>query len=234
MGTAYRHEYKYSIHSGQAALLEARTAAILQRDPHVAETGNYVVKSLYFDDYQDTCFWENEDGYDLRFKFRIRYYDNNTDYIRLEKKSKQNGMTQKESCLITKEMCQSFMAGQIPQVHEDMPQKMKKLFTEMRLANMVPKVIVIYERRPYIYPAGNIRITFDRNIASSNDIGNFLNTNIIVRPIMKKGESLMEVKWDEVMPEHIYHHLALDKLQWTSFSKYYNCRKYDCYGGYGV
>ena len=234
MGTAYRHEYKYRVDSCQAALLEARASAILQRDPHVAESGSYVIKSLYFDDYQDSCFWENEDGYNVRSKFRIRYYDDNIGYIRLEKKSKKNGMTRKESCVISEEMCRSFMAGQIPQVKEDMPQIMKELFTEMRLRNLIPKVIVIYERRPYIYSAGNIRITFDKNIASSNDIAHFLSSEMVLRPVMAKGESLLEVKWDEVMPEHIYYYMALDEISWTSFSKYYWCRKYDCYGGYGV
>lgn len=214
--------------------MEARAAAILQRDPHAAQTGSYVIKSLYFDDYQDTCFWENEDGYNARSKFRIRYYDNQTDCIRLEKKSKRNGMTCKESCVITEEMCRRFMAGQIPQVCTEMSQAMKALFTEIRLRKLLPKVIVVYERKPYIYHAGNVRITFDRNIASSNDLKHFLDSNMVLRPIMRKGEGLLEVKWDEVMPEHIYHHLALDTLQWTSFSKYYFCRKLDCYGGYDV
>ena len=234
MGTAYRHEDKYKIDSCQAAIMEARTMALLQRDPHVAESGSYIIKSLYFDDYQDTCFWENEDGYNIRSKFRIRYYDNKTDYIRLEKKSKRNGMVRKDSCVITEEMCRCFMMGRIPQVSEEMPQIMKTLFTEMRLRNLIPKVIVVYERRPYIYNAGNVRITFDRNIASSNDIKHFLDADMVLRPVMQKGESLLEVKWDEVMPEHIYHYLSLDELQWTSFSKYYYCRKYDCCGGYGV
>lgn len=234
MKAAYRHEYKYKIDSRQASLLEVRTAAMIKKDPHVGEAGSYIVKSLYFDDYEDTCFWENEDGYNVRSKFRIRYYDNNTDYIRLEKKSKRNGMTQKTSCVITEEMCRSFMGGQIPQVQEDMPPLMKELITEMLLRNLIPKVVVIYERRPYIYEPGNVRITFDRNIASSNDIPHFLDEEMVVRPIMPNGESLLEVKWDEVMPEFIYQNLSLDELQWTSFSKYYCCRKYDCYGGYGV
>lgn len=234
MGTAYRHEDKYRIDSCQAAILEVRTAALLQRDPHAAGTGSYVVKSLYFDDYQDTCFWENEDGYNVRSKFRIRYYDNQTDYIRLEKKCKRNGMVCKESCVITEEMCRCFMAGQIPQMCEEMPQIMKALFTEMRLRKLIPKVIVVYERKPYICNVGNVRITIDSNVASSNDMKHFLDTDMVLRPVMQKGESLLEVKWDEVMPEYIYHHLALDELQWTSFSKYYCCRKFDCYGGCGV
>lgn len=234
MGTAYRHEYKYIIDSCQAALLETKVKAMLQRDPHVKKNGSYVVKSLYFDDYQNSCFWENEDGYNIRSKYRIRYYDNKKEFIRLEKKSKKNGMTRKECCIITEKMCRSFMDGQIPQVEEDMPLIMKELFTEMRLKKLIPKVIVVYERRPYIYGAGNVRITFDRSIASSNDISHFLDDEMVMRPILQTGESLLEVKWDEVMPEFIYRNLELNELQWTSFSKYYYCRKYDCYGGIRV
>ena len=111
---------------------------------------------------------------------------------------------------------------------------MKELFTEMRLKKLIPKIIVVYERRPYIYGAGNVRITFDRSIASSNDISHFLDDEMVMRPILQTGESLLEVKWDEVMPEFIYRNLELNELQWTSFSKYYYCRKYDCYGGIRV
>ena len=112
-----------------------------------------------------------------------------------------------------------------------MPEVKQKLFTEMRLKSLVPKIIVIYERKPYVYSVGNVRVTFDQNILASNDIMNFLKEEISVRPIMPAGESVMEVKWDEMLPDHIKNHLSLDSLQWTSFSKYYLCRKYDCYGG---
>ncbi len=231
MSTAYRHEYKYRIHSAQAALLEARARAVLLPDSHAGKDGTYVIKSLYFDTLHDDCFFESEDGYDNRAKYRIRYYNQETSFLRLEKKSKRNGMTKKESCRITQEQCRVFLSGRIPQVREDMDPVMRKLFLEMQLKQMVPKVIVIYERLPFVCPAGNVRITFDRCLLSSGDLKNFLGEITTRRPVFPQGESLLEVKWDELLPDHIRRHLSLDTLQWTSFSKYYLCRKYNCYGG---
>lgn len=234
MGNKYRHEYKYRIDAGQAAILEMRASMLLQADSHAGESGTYLIKSLYFDDYNERCFKENEDGADNRSKFRIRYYNDDLSCIRLEKKSKRNGMTLKESCLITEAMCREFMAGRIPQITDDMSQKMKSLFTEMRLKCMTPKIIVIYERKPYVCSIGNVRVTFDRCISAANVISDFLKSELTVRPIMAKGESILEVKWDELLPDYISDQLSLESLQWSSFSKYYLCRKYDCYGGVNI
>lgn len=234
MEKKYRHEYKYRLDAASAAVLEARVSLLLRPDFHAGTDGNYIIKSLYFDDFADSCYWEKENGVNERSKFRIRYYNNDTKYIRLEKKSKENGMTCKESCLITEEMCREFMSGSVPAVREDMPDKLKELLTEMRLRGLIPKVIVIYERKPYICGIGNVRVTFDRKLAASNDIVHFLEETQVLRPVMQKGESLLEVKWDELLPDYIREHLSLESLQWTSFSKYSLCRKYDCYGGLGV
>lgn len=231
MEKKYRHEYKYKIDARQLAILDMRASMILQPDKHTDERGAYCIKSLYFDDYRDSCYWENEGGYNIRSKFRIRYYNNDTSCIRLEKKSKVNGMTNKESALISEQECLEFMNGRIPEITSDMPKMKQELFTQMRLKSLVPKVIVIYERKPYVYRVGNVRVTFDKNILSSNDIMHFLEEEISARPIMPAGECVMEVKWDEMLPDYIRNHLSLDSLQWTSFSKYYLCRKYDCYGG---
>ncbi len=231
MSMTYRHEYKYRIEADEEAVLLARAKAVLKADSHAGADGSYVIKSLYFDNYHDECFYENEDGYDRRSKYRIRYYDKDTGFIRLEKKSKLNGMTRKESCRISEGQCREFMAGRIPVVTGDMPDAMKYLFTEMRIKSMVPKVIVVYERKPFVNPVGNVRVTFDGNLLSSNDIGTFLDGIRTLRPVFKRGESLLEVKWDELLPDYIYNDLELDSLQWTSFSKYYLCRKYNCYGG---
>ncbi len=232
MSAEYRHEYKYCINAAQAALLECRARAVLTPDPHAGPLGSYVIRSLYFDTPYDSCYYESEDGYDRREKYRIRLYNSHTDFLRLEKKSKQNGMTKKESCVITQEQCKSFMEGRVPPITETMSAVQKKLFLEMEHKAMLPKVIVIYERIPYIHPVGNVRITFDRALASASDVMRFLDEEIPVeRPVFPAGESLMEVKWDELLPDHISRHMALDSLQWTSFSKYYLCRKYHCYGG---
>ena len=226
-----RHEYKYILDGWQEALLFIKAEGMLSRDAHVGEDGVYYISSLYFDDYYNTCYYENESGVDQRAKYRIRIYNHNRDRIRLEKKMKSFGMTRKESCEITEEQCREFMKGEIPQMSSDASEISVRLFTEMRIRSMIPKVIVTYERIPFIYPAGNVRITFDRKITSSYDVESFMGQETAMRPILPKGRSVLEIKWDETLPKYIREYLQLDDLQWTNFSKYYLCRKYNTNGG---
>ena len=124
-----------------------------------------------------------------------------------------------------------FMNGHIPEYDDEISLKQKELFTQMRLKCMRPTVIVQYLRKPFVYGPGNVRVTFDSSICSSNDIDSFLNEDIILRPILARGQSILEVKWDEFLPSHLKNSLELDSLRWSSFSKYSLCRKYNCYGG---
>ena len=230
----YRHEYKYLLDYDQMMLTKLRAKGLMHPDSHVNSAGRYLIRSLYFDDDQDTCYRENEDGYNIRHKYRIRYYNNDTSYITLEKKSKLNGMTLKEQARLGLEECKLLMAGDIPKITSSMDEKLSELLAGLKLDGVRPKVIVQYEREPYIYEAGNVRVTFDENILSSNEIERFLEADFAVRPVLKKGESLLEVKWDDVLPRHIADYMSLDKLMWSGFSKYYYCRRYDLYGGITV
>ena len=222
----YRHEYKYLIDARTESILKIRASGVLMPDPHAREDGSYFIRSLYFDDRQDSCLQENEAGTDPRSKFRIRYYNSDPSRRQLEMKSKTRGMTLKESCSITREECQCFMAGQIPAITPEMPSMKQSLFSEMAVRALEPKVIVSYERIPFVYPGGNVRVTFDRMLSSSTDIPAFLDGNYVTRPVFTLGNSILEVKWDEALPLHIKDVLKLDWLQWTAFSKYAMCRRY--------
>ena len=222
----FRHEYKYLIDSRTEEILKIRAQGVLMPDSHADAAGSYYIRSLYFDDRYDSCLRENISGTDPRSKFRIRYYNSDTSVLHLEKKSKERGMTRKESCSLTLEECRQFMEGNIPEITGEMPDKKKKLFSEMMVRGLVPKVIVSYERLPFVYPGGNVRVTFDRKLVSSLQIESFLDGANMERPVFASGQSILEVKWDEVLPRHIQMVLNLDCLQWTAFSKYSMCRRY--------
>ena len=222
----FRHEYKYMIDAKQEAILKIRAMGVMQLDSHVQANGAYVIRSAYFDDAHDSCLTENLAGTDPRSKFRIRYYNSDSSWIFLEKKSKVRGMCLKDSCPLTAEECEIFLRGEVPSVTEDMPKKKQELFTEVQLRGLVPKVIVTYERIPYIYSAGNVRVTFDREITSSLELDRFLTGNYVQRPVLPCGHSILEVKCDEVMPRHIKDVLQLEGLNWTAFSKYFMCRMF--------
>ncbi len=226
----YRHENKYMINEYKRKLLEAKLGGFLVQDVHSDDDSNYHIRSLYFDDYNNRCYYENESGVDPREKYRIRYYNGDTSYIVLEKKIKNHGFTAKHSCQITEEECRWMMKGHIPPIADDMPDLKKRLFTEMRIKLMKPKVIISYDRTAYIYNTGNVRVTFDSNITASANVDRFLEQRFPVRPVMSQG-LILEIKWDEVLPDFIRKVLTDSKLHRTSFSKYYTCRKYNNNGG---
>ena len=220
----YRHEFKYLIDPRQEALLRMKAGAVMRRDSHVGPGGAYLIRSAYFDDLEDSCLGENLGGTDPRSKFRIRYYNGDTGRIQLEKKSKQRGMCLKEACAITRRECEVFLSGEIPPFAQEDPEIKKRLFTEIRLRGLRPVTIVTYERIPFVYSGGNVRVTFDRKLSSSGDLDRFLSGDYPRRPVFPTGQSLMEVKWDEVFPRHIREILQTENLVWTAFSKYYMCR----------
>lgn len=222
----YRHELKYLCSEAQLALIQARIHHLIDLDAHVGENGIYQIRSLYFDDYDNRCYYENENGTDPREKFRIRIYNGSTEKISLELKKKERGKTLKLSCPLTEEQCRILMRGEPLPDSKEYPPVLQKLLLLMKTALMKPKIIVEYDRVPYVYRLGNVRITLDKNICSSNQLADFLNRDIYKRPIMPAGMHVLEVKFDEYLPDDIYKALQLDSLRQTAYSKFYLCRKF--------
>ena len=220
----YRHEYKYLIDSGQRAVTLIKARGLMKPDPHAGKDGCYLIRSLYFDDRSDTCFFQNEAGADPRAKYRIRYYNSDTSFIRLEKKIKRKGMTLKRSCPLTEQEVEALISGSSPPISADMPEEKRRMLYELISRGMLPKVIVTYRRVPFIYPAGNVRVTFDSDITSSDETSRLLTRDYRQRPVLPPGKCILEVKWDELLPLHIKSMMQLDTLQWSTFSKYYTCR----------
>ena len=222
----YRHELKYQISDAQVAMLKNRITHLIPADSHAGKNGCYTIRSLYFDDYENRCLRENEDGTDPREKFRIRIYNASSDRITLECKRKERGKTHKTSCPLTLEQTKMLMAGNILPDIASQPPLLQKLTMLMMTHRMRPVVIVEYDRIPYVYKNGNVRITLDTNIRSSSAVDQFLDEQITNRPVMPTGQQLLEVKYDEYLPDFIYRALQLHSLRQTAFSKYYICRKY--------
>jgi len=222
----YRHELKYQVTDAQVAMLKNRITHLIPADSHAGENGVYSIRSLYFDDYENRCLRENEDGTDPREKFRIRIYNASSERITLECKRKERGKTHKTSCPLTEEQTRMLMAGKILPDIASQPPLLQKLTMLMMTRRMRPVVIVEYDRIPFVYKNGNVRITLDTNIASSAAVDRFLDENILPRPVLPEGQQLLEVKYDEYLPDFIYRSLQLHSLRQTAFSKYYICRKY--------
>lgn len=227
----WRHEFKYFSPELLLDEVEKRCSVILKKDSHVGQKGFYHIRSVYFDDIYNTCFYENENGTDPREKFRIRIYDCSDKRISLELKQRKMGKCHKLSCPLSKERLDALVSFDfhneilVPKQNDEYIYK--KFYSEILFRNLHPVNIVCYDRVPYINEIGNVRVTFDRNIRSADDFKNFFNPELASRPILPAGTNLLEVKFDELLPDYIYDTLSTEMLKQTSFSKYYLCRKYN-------
>ena len=57
----FRNEWKYLISTSEKEVLNLRMKPLMKLDPH-AETGGYLIRSLYFDDYWNSAYEEKESG----------------------------------------------------------------------------------------------------------------------------------------------------------------------------
>ncbi len=219
----YRHEWKYEINYGDFLVLRQRMSAVAGRDRH-APGGTYRVRSLYFDNMGDKVLREKLDGVNRREKFRIRYYNDDTSWMRLEKKSKVNGLCLKESQRITKEQVQMILDG----TWEWMPQSslplIKELYVKLREQGLRPKIIVDYLREPFVFGTGGVRVTLDYQVRLGMEPGDFLNPFQITVPA--GAPIILEVKWNEFLPDIIRDALQIPGRRTGAFSKYAACRIY--------
>lgn len=222
----FRHEFKYEIDTCQVAILQNRLSEIMQLDKHARNDGIYEVRSLYFDDFYNSCYYENENGTDPREKFRIRIYNGSPQNIHLELKRKEVGKTLKRSCAMTKQQVDALIAGDIFPWDDNMDPLLKKFYIWIECRIGRPKVIVNYSRIPFVCADGNTRVTLDLNISSSADIHAFFDSTFFGRPIMPVGKHVLEVKFDEFLPDYIAHSVQTNALNRITCSKYYLCRKF--------
>ena len=88
--THYRHEFKYLVSEAQILLLKNRISSIMSADPHAGRNGGYSIRSLYFDNYVNGCYYDNENGVEPREKYRIRIYNHSRERVVLECKRKEH------------------------------------------------------------------------------------------------------------------------------------------------
>ena len=213
-----RHEYKMYINMADYISLVSKLKYIMKPDSNALENGKYKVRSLYFDNYLDRAVMEKFSGISKREKFRIRLYNDDPGFIKLEKKSKSNRLCYKESVLLSQEECIDLINGQYDFLKDKEEPIFMELYAKMNYQNLRPKTIVDYEREAYIYRAGNIRITFDSNIRMSNNVKGIFNGNLPTTP--SANAIILEIKYDGFFPEIIRQIIRIDNRNETEFSKY--------------
>lgn len=224
MASNFRHEYKFRLSFGEYLSLRSRLRAVLPHDPHAGPSGEYLIRSVYFDNADDKALREKLNGTDRREKFRVRWYNGDTSYIALEKKRKQRGLCCKTGCLLTKEELSRIFQGDAAWLKESGRETAVELAAKMELQGLRPRTVVDYRREPFVFPPGNVRVTLDRDIRGAGFVPDLLERDVHTLPA---GEAvLLEVKYDQFLPDLIRDLVQLDSRNAGAFSKYAACRGY--------
>lgn len=220
----FRHEWKHEINIGDCVALRQRLNAIMQTDQH-SLNGKYEIRSLYFDNIYDKALREKIDGVAKREKFRIRFYNGDTSFISLEKKTKIGQLTNKQSNVITEEDAKMLLNGNYENIESGDRVVLEELCRKIKTQGLMPKTIVDYTREAFVYPAGNVRVTLDYNIRTGMSCKDFLDPNCITVPA-GTPIIILEVKWDEYLPDIIRDAVQLNGRRSSPYSKYAACRIY--------
>ena len=226
----FRHEHKYIEPESSLIGIQSRLNALMQKDTHVKAGNSYAIRSLYFDDYRDRFLNESIDGVDERTKWRIRIYDRDASFISLERKMRKADLISKQSCRIDVDTYKALIKTEAA-ISTANPPLLNLFIKEIKTSALHPAVIVEYDRTPFVAKSGNTRVTIDRNIRSSDELDAFLSDgNLSSRPVLVSGQSLLEVKFDAFLPDHIAHAIEHGRMRRETFSKYYLARKFSCTG----
>ena len=222
----YRHELKYSIPYADYLALRSRLSALMKKDPHTNADGTYIIRSIYFDNSDDKALKEKIAGVAKREKFRIRYYNDDLSFITLEKKIKNGSLTMKFDATITEAECRKLLAGDTAWMKDHPEGLVQELYAKMQYQMLRPRVLVSYIREPFIYKAGNVRITFDSEIRSSLYDMDFLDGADDISVTDHPKDMILEVKYDAFLPEPVRKLIQTSGIRQQSFSKYGACRRF--------
>ena len=220
----YRHEWKHMIDLSDRIAIRQRLRAVARPDGH-ARDGRYLIRSLYFDSPVDTALREKLDGVNRREKFRLRCYNGDPSLIHLEKKSKRNGLGSKELTEVSAAEVRALLEGDMDWMARSGRTLVWELYQKMHTQLLRPRTIVDYIREPFVYAPGNVRVTIDTDIRTGLSRTDFLDPDC---PTVPAGDApaILEVKWDEYLPEIIRAAVQLPGRRASAFSKYAACRIY--------
>lgn len=220
-----RRELKHEMTKGDCYLLRNKLKHYMEVDPHAGENGTYLIRSVYFDNFDNKVLIQKKEGLFERDKFRVRLYDFNTGHLNLEKKSKRNNLTYKQKCPITAEEYEQIRHGNISWMERDARPLIRDLYWQMNLLQLKPITVVDYEREVFIYKYGNVRVTFDSSIKTSLRNNDVLNPDIVMVET-NPGVVILEVKFDEFLPTVIKQLLQVSDMKAGAYSKYQISRMY--------
>jgi len=229
-GLPARHELKYFINPAEVEALRARLRPVLALDSHCVGGRPYIIRSLYFDDINDSAFNEKQAGVMHRDKYRIRIYRYSDKEIFLERKRKLGDLIQKSSVQITRRLCEQIIDGDPTGLQRANSPLLQDVYVQMRTRLLRPKVIVDYAREAYLHPAEDTRITFDLNLRSGLHSIDLFNPRLPTVCPHDRNVEILEVKFNNYLPDYVAGLLHGIEAERSAVSKYILCRRFEPLG----
>jgi hypothetical protein len=166
----------------------------------ISPTGEYYIRSLYYDDIYNTAYYEKLDGKFEREKYRIRFYNFDDSFITLELKGKKGDLSYKKRDVISKEEYLQIRNKEFDKIEFNDRNVLKDFIKMIKTKNIKPSVIVDYKRLAFTYKFEDVRITFDENIKSGRYNHDLLNKNIPLYNVLEDNNVILEVKYNNRLP----------------------------------
>ena len=221
----FRTERKYILSNLQVSGLFNRMSAVMSGDLHNG-TDAYMVRSLYFDTVYQDDYFEKMAGVERRRKIRLRIYDTNSKTAKLEIKEKQGASQLKRSLTVTREEAEQLQNGNYAVLRDREEPLAEELYYLMTTKQYRPVCIVEYQRRAFMSPTNDIRITFDSQIRSNEGNFSIFDPKLQTYPVFPAGETVLEVKYNGFLLSYIKDMVSTLDCQESASSKYCMARKY--------
>lgn len=224
-GNTLRHELKYYINSNVYHTLRSRLDTVIGRDKNMETQEGYLITSVYFDDIYSNAVKQKISGARFRKKFRLRSYNRSDGLIKLECKLKYDEYISKTSATLTREEYDRILAGDYDFLLTRPEAVCRELAAYHRTRLMHPSVAVEYMREAYVSRAGNVRVTFDKDISASTGNIDMFDADFTTSKVLENERMVMEVKYDDYLPDYIRQLLMTAMTDKCAISKYVMCRE---------
>lgn len=225
LGHRLRHEIKYYINDSVYHTLRGRLRTVAGADPNMKEEDGYLISSLYFDDVYHSAMNEKQAGICFRKKYRLRCYNRQDTRINLECKRKYGEYISKDSLTVSRGEYDAMLAGNYDVLLEHPDIVGREVYALHHARLLKPVVAVEYLREAYVMAQGNVRITFDKEISASVGDYDMFSEYYEVRKVLEPGVMVLEVKFDDYLPDMIFQILKTAMTNKCAISKYVMCRE---------
>lgn len=218
-----RHELKFYINHSDYEYARHVLGKLMQKDSYQKEDEGYFIRSLYFDDIANSSVEEKLAGIEFRDKYRLRIYEFDQNWAKLERKRKINDFVNKSSVIITKDESLQMIDGNYDFLLNKKGTDAKSIYFDLKRKFYHPVVIVDYIRDVYKMDYNDIRITFDKSTSISTSNLNLFDKNVNTHSLQRENVIIMEVKFHTCLPSWFKDFLKFESATSLAISKY-------CYG----